>query len=155
MDCAYHPGEKAVAECSKCGRPLCKECSKSAGGICIDCSILPKKVEADIRLLNWGGWIGAFTGPDKEFKNISGSASFAGVAMNLLAGLVAAGIFSFLLVMLGVPPSGESAGSLAGVFMYTTQYIIFLFVWLITAMVSYSFAMLLGGMGSLEKHLYL
>ncbi|NYZ79506.1 hypothetical protein H0N99_05150 [Candidatus Micrarchaeota archaeon] len=155
MECAYHPGEKAVAQCSKCGRPLCEECSKYPDRICIDCSISPKKVETAIRLINWGGWIGAFTEPDKEFKNSGELASFAGVVMNLLVGLVTAGILAFLLVILGKPPSEESAGSLTGVFVYTTQYIIFLLLWLITAMVSYSFAMLVGGMGSLKKHLYL
>jgi hypothetical protein len=155
MECAYHPGEEAVAQCSKCGRPLCKECSMLPERICVDCSILPKNVEAGIRLINFSGWIGAFIEPSKEFKNSGELASFAGVAMNLLVGLVTAGIVAFLLVMLGNPPSGESAGSLAGVFVYTTQYMILLVILLVTAMVSYSSAMLAGGMGNLKKHLYL
>jgi hypothetical protein len=155
MDCAYHPGEKAVAQCSKCGRPLCRECSKSPEKICIDCSILPKKVEAGIQLINWSGWIGAFIGSGNELKNSGELASFAGVAMNMLVGLIIAGIVAVFLVILGIPPFGGSAGSLAGIFVYTTQYIVFLFFWFITAMISYSFAMISGGMGSLKKHLYL
>lgn len=42
-----------------------------------------------------------------------------------------------------------------GAFNYATQFMIFLFVWLVAAMVSYSFAMLVGGMGSLKQHLYM
>ncbi len=159
MECAYHPDKEAVAECSKCGRPLCEECSKNPNTVCIDCSIMPAKVEdenvAEVRLMNWDGWINSFVAPKKAFKTNNDLSSSAGIAMNLFVGLINAGILAFIMVIAGKPPAGESAGSLMGVFGYTTQFIIFLCIWLVTALVSYSFAMLTGGMGNLKQHLYL
>jgi hypothetical protein len=159
MECAYHPEKEAVSVCSKCGRPLCDECSKSPDNLCIDCSILPSEADAEetaeLRLMNWNGWISSFLRPRKAFEKSGRCASFAGTAMNLLAGLVNAGIVSLLLLIIGKAPAGAGAGLLEGFSSYTNLFMIFLFMWLATALISYSFAMLVGGMGSLKQHLYM
>jgi hypothetical protein len=158
MECAYHPDAEAVAHCSKCGRPLCEECSKSPDNLCIDCSILPGKAEieeiAGVRLVNWNGWINSYVTPNKAFKNSSEWTSSAGIAMNVLIGFINAGIIAFFLFIIGKTPP-EAGGSIIGAFSYTTQFMIFLCVWFLMTLVSYSFAMLVGGMGSLKQHFYL
>ncbi|NYZ76191.1 hypothetical protein H0N98_02985 [Candidatus Micrarchaeota archaeon] len=159
MECAYHPEKEAVATCSKCGRPLCEDCGGSPDTICIDCSILPSETEkeetAGSTLMRWNAWANLFISPNKVFKKSSKKASSAGIAMNLLVGLVNAGILAFLLFITGKPPPGESAGSIIGIFGYTTLFLILLAVWLAVTLVSYSFAMLVGGMGSLKQHIYM
>jgi hypothetical protein len=154
MQCSYHPDKEAISKCSKCGRPLCEECGKSQ--LCIDCAVMPSKAAEEaggIRLINWEGWITSFTSPKKALKNNIGSASYAGVAMNLLVGLVFAGALAFILTAAGKPAGGDS--SITGAFGYTTQFIIFLCIWLAFAIFSYSLAMLLSGMGSFKQHMYI
>jgi hypothetical protein len=159
MQCAYHPDKEAIAECSKCGRPLCDECSKSSNSLCIDCAILPdeaeKEEDRESRLMNWNVWINSFITPSKAFKTGKEQASSAGIAMNLLVGLVNAGILAFLLVIIGKPPPEVGAGSLVDAFGYTTLFMMLLAVWLALTLGSYSFAMLVGGMGSLKQHIYM
>jgi hypothetical protein len=157
MDCAYHPGKEAVAQCSKCGKPLCDECSKSPDAMCIDC-LIPTNVYGEatskIQLMNWEGWTKSFIASRKTFKESRKLTSSAGIAMNLLVGLVNAGIIAFLLAIVVKQP-GESADLVTGTFVYITQFMVFLFIWLVIALVSYSFAMLAGGTGRLDVHLYL
>jgi hypothetical protein len=108
------------------------------------------------KLLNWDGWLYSFLNPREAFRTSREGASLAGVSMNILVGLVNAGIIAVILVMaFGKQTDGQNANSLMGVFSYTNQFIIFLSVWLIDAAVSYSFAVLAGGMGSIKQHLYI
>ncbi len=38
--CAWHPGERAVLACARCGSPMCAECVETLGGrdLCIECA---------------------------------------------------------------------------------------------------------------------
>jgi len=159
MECAYHPGKEAVSKCSKCGKPLCDECGKSLGSLCSDCAVSQIKAgsvePARHSLINWRGWIRSFAGQPMALRKNLEEASFAGIAMNLLVGLGIAGIISVLFVtLLGKPAEGQANG-LMGSFAYTSLFLIFIFIWLINSLVSYSFAMLAGGVGSLKQHLYM
>ena len=150
MECAYHRDRVAVSKCKKCGKPPCGECC-AEGNLCEGClseietggETLGRK-----RLLNWKGWLYSIIFPGRTFRGNRAGASLAGVAMNILAGLVLAGIIAFLLVSITGNP-------LMSAFDYTTQFLIFVCIWLVNSLVAYSFSMLTGGMGSIKQHLYL
>ncbi|MEM3556042.1 MAG: hypothetical protein QXF56_04965 [Candidatus Micrarchaeia archaeon] len=146
MECAYHPEKEAVSECSVCGKPLCKEC----GSICEECLARKELAESGkVKLMNWEGWFGSFLTPTKTFRVNRMNSSFAGVCMNLLAGLVNAGVIASLLFI------AVGARDAIVIFSYTTPFLEFLGAWLFIALISYPFAMIAGGMGSLKQHLYI
>jgi len=160
MECAYHPEKEAVSKCSKCGKPLCEECGKSLGSLCPDCAVSQIKANSGepVRrvLMNWRGWIYSFFSQPSSLRKSLGEASFAGVAMNILVGLVNAGIISVLFViLLWKPEEGQKISVLMDSFLYTSLFLVFILVWLINSLISYSFAMLAGGAGNLKQHLYM
>ncbi|MCX6775775.1 MAG: B-box zinc finger protein [Candidatus Micrarchaeota archaeon] len=160
MECAYHPGKDAVSRCSECGKPLCEECGKALGTRCPDCAVSQIRASsgetARHSLMNWKGWIYSFIGYSASLRRSLEEASFAGVAMNILVGLINACIISVLFVILTAKPEEwQKVGTLMNSFIYTSLFLLFIGTWLINSLISYSFAMLAGGVGSLKQHIYI
>jgi len=150
MECAYHPNREAVSKCSVCGKPLCKEC----GELCEECAARKKLAEEGrVKLINWEGWVGSFITPAKTFRMNLMNSSLTGVSMNLLIGLINAGVIAALLVI-GENVFFAKAVSLAQIFGYTTPFLAFLAVWFVITLIAYSFAMLAGGVGNVKQHFY-
>lgn len=146
MECTYHPGREADHECEICGKPLCDKC----GEVCEECLA---QMEGRIKLMNWEGWVYSFLSPRRAFRLGRMNSSFAGVCMNLLVGLINAGIIAALLVLAESMLTGQREGVMQ-IFNYTVPFLAFLAIWFLTALLSYSFAMLGGGTGNIKQHFY-
>ncbi|MCX6777236.1 MAG: B-box zinc finger protein, partial [Candidatus Micrarchaeota archaeon] len=159
MECAYHPGKDAVSRCSECGKPLCEEC-KAFGSRCSDCAVAQIRASSEETprhsLMNWTGWFYSFIGHSASLRRSLEEASFAGITMNILVGVINACIVSVLFVILTAKPGEwQEVGTLMNSFIYTSLFLLFMGTWLINSFISYSFAMLSGGVGSLKQHIYM